>query len=350
MKRLFSGSVLFATSLVLVSCKGDPTSDFREPTRITADPASIFLPQGSVKSTVVRLEDDQGDPIASTWEIAGGTGFAVVQDPNFLGTTVGAPLEAESQFIVTAGEAPGASSFTLTSSSGLSIDIPVRVTPTSLTATFSNPTPAVNEVVTLTAPGYVFLPGATVAIGGTPALILGSDANTISFLPLPGSVGTAEVVGIATDFLPTTPLTLETTTELTVPVLTPLAGTDAPGTAPEITVPASGATTTFFDGGTYDYQAPILGGAFGTFPSRLYKIVIPVDGDYTISLDWEGGVEDLGIYPFLTDGTTEVGAPADGAAHPEVGVQSLTAGTYLLAMVNFSGTNPPSITIQITSP
>jgi hypothetical protein len=141
---------------------------------------------------------------------------------------------------------------------------------------------------------------------------------------------------------------LQTTAELTVGELVPLAGTDAPGTAPALEVPAVGETLTLFDGGTYDYPAPIFAGAFGDFPARLYSVTVPADGDYTFSLDWAGGVEDLGIYMFLPDGTTETGDAADGLSHPEVGTFTLTAGTYLMAVVNFNATNPAFITIQLT--
>jgi hypothetical protein len=355
MKRLFGGSVIFAASLVLVSCTNDPTSDFRgNPARIVADPASIFLDQGENASVIVRLEDDQGNPLAADWQISGtATGITIDRNEDFLGTTVGAPLESEAQFDVFAGNTPVATSFTV-SGGGLSLEIPVKVTPTSLaSAVFSNATPAVNEVVTVTAEGFTFLPEAAISFGGTPAIILANDGTTLTFLPLPGSAGPALIDNIAVNFLPTTPLSLETTTELTVPPVVPLAGTDDPATAPPLSVPdEDGETSFFFDGGTFDYGAPIFGGAFGEFPSRLYSFTIPADGDYTITIDWEGGVEDLGGYIFLPDGTTEPGnAPADAGgegAHPESATSTFTAGEYRLAVVNFSATNPPSFTIQLT--
>ncbi len=354
MKRLLCGSVVLAASLVLVSCKGDPTSDFRgTPTRILAEPSSIFLDQGADADVIVTLLDDQGDPLPGAFEVtAQGNGITVVKNEAFLGTTVGVPLESQAQFIVTAGATPMASSFTLTSGE-LSIEVPVKVTPTDLpSAVFSNPTPAVNEPVTVTAEGYTFLPEAAISFGDTPQLVLANDGASLTFLPFPSTAGTALIDNIAPNFLPTTPFSLETTAELTVPDLTPLPGTDAPATAPPITVAAAGETTTFFDAGTYDYPAPIFGGAFGLFPARLYSLTITADGDYTVSLDWEGGVEDLGVYYFLADGVAETGSPADAGgagAHPEESTSTLTAGEYRLAVVNFSGTNPPSITIQLTT-
>lgn len=352
MKRLLCGSVVLAGSLVLVSCKGDPTSEFRgEPTRINAEPTSLFIDQGTDAPVTLTLVDDQGDPLEGTFEIgATGTGITVVKNENFLGTTVGAPLVSQTQFIVTAGDTPTPSSFTVTAGE-LSIDIPVAVTPTAIaTAAFSNPTPAVNEAVSITAEGYTFQPDATISFAGTPAIVLGvaEDGSALTFLPAPGTTGPAEVQNVSINFLPTAALTLPTTAEMTVGELVPLTGTDAPGTAPALTVPAVGETSTFYDGGAYEYPAPLFG---TTLPARLYSFTVPADGDYTFSIDWAGGVEDLGAYFFLSDGTTETGTPADaggGGAHPEESTSTLTAGTYLMAVVNFSATIPAFISIQLT--
>ena len=183
---------------------------------------------------------------------------------------------------MTAGEAPVASSFTLTSSSGLSIDIPVRVTPTTLAATFSNPTPAINEPVTVTAEGYTFLPNAAITIGGAPALILNNDGTTVSFLPVPGTTGPATIDNIAVNFLPTTPLSLETTTEVTTPALT---GKEAPATAPEIPVPAAGASTLLYDGGPFTAPDITPDGGAG---AQYYKFVVTDAGDYNFVTNWVG--------------------------------------------------------------
>jgi hypothetical protein len=355
MKRLLCGSVVLAVSLTLASCSSDPTGDFQgDPARIVADPSSIFLDQGATKTVNVRLEDDAGDPLAGDWEIATtGSGITVERNPNFLGTTTGAPLESEAQFVVTAGDSPVPTSFTLTAG-GLSLEIPVKVTPVNIAAaTFSNPAPAVNEAVTVTAEGYTFLPDAAISFGGTPALVLGvaEDGSSMTFLPAPGTTGTALIDNVSINFLPGTPLSLETTQELTVAALVPLAGTDAPGTAPALVVPEVGATSTLYDGGTFDFPAPIFGGAFGEFPARLYSFTVPADGDYTVSLDWAGGVQDMGVYYFLPDGTTETGSAADAGgegAHPEESTSTFTAGTYLMAVINFSATNPEYFSIQFT--
>jgi hypothetical protein len=361
MKRLLCGSVVLAASLGLVSCNSDPTSDFRNgPSAILADPSTMFIDQGGFEEVVVTLVDDQGDPLAGDFEVsAAGTGITVERNPDFLGTTVGAPLESQAQFIVTAGDAPVPSSFTLTSGE-LSLEIPVNVLPTSVVpAAFSNPTPAANEPVTVTAEGYTFLPDAQVIIGGDSAVILGraEDGSSVTFVPAPSTTGPVLLEKIAIDFLPTTPLTIPTVAELTVAPVVPKTGTDAPGTAPALTVAPVGESSVLYDGGTFDYLAPTQ---FGDVPARLYSFTVPADGNFTVTLDWALGVEDMGVYYFLPDGTTETGSFADeGAAgiHPEESTSSFTAGTYLMAVVNWSaptvdfpeGTNPPFFSIQFTT-
>jgi hypothetical protein len=225
----------------------------------------------------------------------------------------------------------------------------------SLPASLSSTAPAVNVPVVLTSTNaqFTFVDPAVVAVGGdSSAFVLSQTASTITFLPAPAStgnvgVGAVDVVGFGLP-LPSTAPTL--TTSSTVPSL---AGTGAPGTAPPLTVPAIDATTGLYDSGTFDYQAPIFGGAFGTFPSRLYRLVVPTGRDITVTLNWNTG-EDLGVYWFATDGTTEPPelGPADAGgagAHPESVTNTFAAGTYLLAVVNFGPATPPWIGIKLQS-
>ncbi len=147
---------------------------------------------------------------------------------------------------------------------------------------FSNPTPAVNEPVTITAEGY-HLPAdaADISFAGDSGadLSIAEDGSSLTFLPAPGTTGPA-LIEQHRDQLPPSDAAVRslTTAELAVAELVPLAGTGAPGTAPPLTVPPVGETSTFFDGGTYDYPAPIFGGAFGNFPARLYSFTVPTDG------------------------------------------------------------------------
>jgi hypothetical protein len=326
MKRLLCGSVVLATSLVLVSCNGDPTSDFRGgPSQILADPSTVFVNQSAVEEVVVTLVDDQGDPLPGTWEIAEpGSGISVERNPDFLGTTVGAPLESQAQFIVTAGDVPTGTSFTLASGE-LSLEIPVNVTPTAIaTAAFSNPTPALNEPVTLTAEGYTFLPDAAVVIAGDSAAILSNDGTTVTFVPTPGSTGPATVEKIAINFLPTTPLTLPTAAEITVPPA-PVPGTGAPATAPALPVPAVDEFSVFFD--EPDFVSTL---------DRFYKLTIAEAGVYTVTLDWDIGDDiDMFLCPPPGDIVAECDFSGATGDHPESVAFDLAPGDYWVVADDF---------------
>ena len=224
---------------------------------------------------------------------------------------------------------------------------------THLAATFSSLTPTAGQSVTVTTPaGFTFDPTATVAISGSSPIVTGRTGTSITFLPDPGLIGPTDLTGIILSSAPQFNLSLQSVDTVTVgATVTPLAGTDAPGTAPSIAVPAVGATTAIIDGGTYGYQAPIFGGAFGTFPSRLYKLTVPSGRNITVTINWNSG-DDLGGYWFASDGTTEPPAlnPADaggGGAHPETSTSTFAAGTYLLAIVNFGPADPPFFSIQL---
>ena len=223
----------------------------------------------------------------------------------------------------------------------------------SFPSSVSSTTPAVNVPVVLTStnPNFTIVDPAVVAIGiDSNAFVTAQTATSITFLPMPGStgqlgVGAVDVVGFGLPLPSTAPAI---TTSSTVPSL---AGTGAPGTAPALAVPPIGGVTALYDSGTFSYGAPIFGGAFGPFPSRLYRLVVPAGEDITVTLNWNS-LEDLGVYWFAADGVTEpeeLGPADDGGAgaHPEGVTNTFTAGTYLLAVVNFSATTPPWIGLKL---
>jgi hypothetical protein len=223
----------------------------------------------------------------------------------------------------------------------------------SFPSSVSSATPAVNVPVVLTStdPNFTLVDPAVVAIGGdSSAFVTAQTASSVTFLPAPGStgplgVGAVDVVGFGLPLPSTAPAI---TTSATVPSL---AGTGTPGTAPALAVPPVGGVTALYDSGTFDYAAPILGGAFGTFPTRLYRLVVPAGEDITVTLNWNTG-EDLGVYWFAADGVTEPAelAPADdggAGAHPESATNTFAAGTYLLAVVNFGPATPPWIGLKL---
>jgi hypothetical protein len=75
----------------------------------------------------------------------------------------------------------------------------------------------------------------------------------------------------------------------------------------------------------------------------VYKVVLPTDGSFTVTATWEG-TSDVGIYFFTADGSTPVGdtncdalgnAASAGGPQPETCTETLTAGTYLVAVAPF---------------
>ena len=326
MKRLLCGSVVLAASLGLVSCNGDPTSEFRDgPTRIVADPSVVFVDQGEAEEVVFRLTNDAGDPLAGEWEVTEtGSGISVERNPNYLPTTTGAPLESEVQFIITAGDAPQGTSF-IVSAGELEDTIAVNILPTSLeTGTFSNATPALNEPVTLTAEGYTFMPDAVVTVGADPAGIISNDGTSITFVPTPGSTGPALVDNVSINFLPDVPLSLTTSAELTVPA-GPVGGTTDPSTAPTVATPAAGAHTIFYD--TPDFAASL---------DHWYKLTITEAGTYTISMDWDIGDDiDMFVCPAPGAIVAECNFAGATADHPELQDYELTPGDWYIIADDF---------------
>jgi hypothetical protein len=549
MKRLFGGLVILAVAIGLPSCSGDPTGDLREPVGIVATPSVLFIDVGDTEPVVVSLTDDQGNQVATTYELADiGSGITVVQDTTFQHTnSPGVTIDRSVRFQVT-GTGIANSSFTV-NAGGKSVVVPVNVTPDVVDIVVSNPAPAWGDIITLTAPaGLLFtaesevtfaggppaqivslsadrtvltvIPGpntvgavtvshATVAFdesldftvtsiatvtspeltavdgsfsnqapalgetviltlpagikvipesvavdsglvlegavnpvdvvvapdsgsisfvpapnsdsvlsirgvipavlpqfpqllqttlkvttpsidsiavtfsnpnpavleeiiatapagfsfgigptdstafswGGLPAVIGSLAAGSANITPLPGSAGHASISNVIVNAAPQFRLTLPATVPVTVPPVVPLEGTEDPTTAPEITLPGPGGSITINDAGTYDYTAPLIGGAFPT-PARLYKIVVPAPLSLTVEVDWPTG-QDLGVYYLAADG---VGEPAEGfpadccgpGVHPETSTSSLLAGTYLLAVVNFGVGDPPVFSLTLS--
>jgi hypothetical protein len=353
MKRSMCGLVLLVAATGLWSCNGDPTESIREGEKVLTEPSSVFVAEGGTKFVTVQLVDGQGNQLAADFTAQNvGAGITVEEDATFIPTSDGGHLQTRSRFIVT-GVAPASTSFELVSGGGTAT-VPVRVTPVSATVTLSTPTPAANEGLVITLPaGYKFGTGAGANVAGTAAIVqaVAPDSSSITVLLPPGTTGPITVDSVAVDFVPGVLFSLPTADNVTVGPVTPLAGTGTPGTAPAITIQPVGGTTVFFDGGTFDYQAPILGGAFGTFPSRLYDITVAEATTLTTTVDWPSP-EDLGIYLFLANGTTETGAPGDaggGGAHPETTTNTLAPGSYRMAVVNFNATNPPHFSLSVTT-
>jgi hypothetical protein len=353
MKRSMCGGILLASLAGMLACSGDPTGDLvGKDLTIQSDPTSLFEAQGETKAVLVTVQDAQGNQQAITDFVPTATGgVTVVEDSSYQPTSAGA-LPTTRRLLVT-GSAPGAATVSV-AANGVSLDIPVKVTPTSASVTVSNPAPAANEGLVITLPaGYKFGSGAGASVEGVAGVTqsVAPDSSAVTVLLPPGTTGQVTVDSVAVDFAPGVLFSLPTDQNVTVGPVTPLSGTESAAGAPPITIQPPGGSTLFFDGGTFDYQAPILGGQFGTFPARLYKITVADTTTLTTTVDWPSP-EDLGIYFFQSNGTTETGSPGDaggGGAHPETTTNTFAPGTYLMAIVNFNATNPAYFALTITT-
>lgn len=346
MKHSKCGLLLVIAAAGLAACGGDPTDSFKETQeQIIADPGSLFLDQGASTFVTAEVHDAQGNQLPSVIEASNiGSGITVVKDTAFLQTTNGGKLPNRERFIVTA-VTPGIATFTLSSGS-VTQDVAVRVVPTSIAATFSNPAPAVNEAITITAPsGFKFGPNATVATVAGDGFVTGfaADSTSVTALIPPGSAGPVTLGGLTADFLPGVELTLDTSDPVAAGT-TQLAGTDAPGTAPEIPVPALDGTVNFFDTGAYT-GADITGD--GGLGAQYYKIVVTEAGNYHFVTNWTGGADLDAVVCF--DAACSDGAFAgSGTTQPEDGTLTLDPGTYYYSVVLFGGAAPPFFSLSLT--
>jgi hypothetical protein len=336
MKRWLRGSVVLATVVGLTSCSGDPTDTFRGGTSsIVASPSSVFLNAGSSKGVVVQAIDDQGNPLAATFTASAGSGITVVVDSTFLPSN-GAPIEGQTRFLVT-GNVPANSSFEV-SADDKKLVIPVRSLPTEVPAEFSNPTPAQNEAVTVTAPGFTFLADAGVIAAGDTAVIVAraADGSSITFVPKPGAAGAPTLFNVSIDIVPGVKLSIPSAADLTVPLAAAVGGTDDPATAPSVPAPAAGLGSVFYD-------VP----DFATTIDHFYKLVVPEAGDYDITVDWSVGTDiDVGVCPEpLSFATCDFSAASNNK--PESGTFTLTAGTYYILVEDF-GEDAAGATVKIT--
>jgi hypothetical protein len=200
---------------------------------------------------------------------------------------------------------------------------------TTLPAGISNNTPAVSEVVTLTAPaGFSFDPATAITLGGNAAIItsIAGDGSTISFVPFPGSAGIPQIDGVVPDAAPLNILTMPAEGDVTVPAEVPaLAGTEDPSTAPAMPVPAEGGVSVLFDAPDFD-----------AVTTRFYEFTITEAGLYTVTLDWNVGSDvDIFLCPDPGAITGSCDFQAATGAHPEVGEYELTPGTYFLIADDF---------------
>jgi hypothetical protein len=227
---------------------------------------------------------------------------------------------------------------------------------TTVAVTFSNPTPALGEIITATAPAnFSFSPTTTLTFGTKLGAIqtIAAGGGSLTFLPLPGTTGPATITGLVYTPAPQFSVTLPTdgtvaNQTVTTAEIIPLPNADHPATAPSLTVPPPGGTTTLFDAGPYLGSGDCCFGGH----TRLYKVVL-TDPSTTLTgtVDWFEG-QDMGWYWVAADGVTPIGDFSGDSfgggptGHPESETITLAAGTYFAAIANF-GTDPNLIKITL---
>ena len=227
MNRFRSGLVPLFAVAALLSCSSEPTGDLRgDPDAIIATPSQLFIELGQTKLVKVGAVDAQGNPLDFNYEVSSaGSGISVRRDSSYLpifidDSTLQAPATGPTFQFIVEGDAYTQTSFTV-SAGGLDVVVPVQVVPQSgLAATFSNATPALGEIVTLTAPGGItFNLDATLDIGGNPVTILSQDAGTITFIPPPSVNSPVTVNGVVSAAAPGVVFSPATDTPLQTPLI-----------------------------------------------------------------------------------------------------------------------------------
>jgi hypothetical protein len=231
MNRLYLGMAVLVLSVPTTSC-GDPTADLRgNPEKLLATPSAVTLDQGATQNVVVRAVDEQGnDVVAPVDDInVNPPGLVTVAiDSNFLiGTDTTnpglIPTPTRTQLVVT-GVERNAGTVTVTAA-GMTLDIPVRVVPvaTEFEATFSNPSPALAETVTITAPaGFSFTDSSVVSFGGAPNPIITArapDGTSLTFLPAANTAGHATITHIVPAYAPGFSLQFTTVDTIATPFI-----------------------------------------------------------------------------------------------------------------------------------
>ena len=335
MNRLTTGMVPLLALLVAAGCSGDPTDSFRGTTaRLDAAPSQLFLELGESKSVDVSAVDDQGNQISSVYEVtATGPGITVRRDSTFLpqygnDSTLTVPAQAPVfRFVVTA-TGYGATDFTV-SANGKDLKIPVQVVAqNTINAAISNLTPALGEVVTITAPaGVSFSPTTTATITGAtsqPADVTVAPDNKSLTLVLPPNLIDAQITlsDVVSDASPGLVFSPSTADRVTT---TPIASFS--GTYSTLT-PAGGqpVTVTLTDA-TFDPATTLILGAGA-------PIVTNISGNQITFLPVPGT-----IAPLTINGVILNALPQFSLSLPADSTDTIKVGTTVAAR---AGTNSPA--------
>jgi hypothetical protein len=316
--------------LLAVGCSGDPTDPLRGGvTRLDAAPSQLFLQLGESKTVDISAVDEQGNQISSAYEVTATTGpVSVKRDSTFLpvyinDSTLSVPPEAPTfRYLVTA-TGYGPASFTV-GTGGKDVTVPVQVVAqTVLDAQISNLTPALGEVVTITAPaGISFSATSTVTFAGAStqpaAVTVAPNGKSITFIPPPNiSNAQATISDVVSAAAPTVPFSPVTADRLTTPEVKAF-----PGTVDDLTPAANQAITLTLTGATLDPAATFGIGA--TTP-----LVLGTTATTATLLPFPGATGQLLINGVVLDALPQfsLSLPAPATDTISVGAATEAAGT-----------------------
>lgn len=259
MKHLVRGTAgLVAAIGVLAGCADDPALDLAgAPTRILVNPSYLFINQGDSQAVRIRTINDLNNAVLAKYEITNvGAGVAVNFDaryrPDYINgaDTLAVPeLKYEQRYFVKA-LAPVATTFQV-QNGNLSSTVNVAIVPDTLQlgAGLNKTTAALGEEVRVSAPATLrFNDNSTVTfdVGGAAVITArAADGSSITFLPRPGTSGTARVSNVTMRYAPAVAgQNMRTTNTLTIPAVTSIPAvhskTTGIGAAEVITMTAAG--------------------------------------------------------------------------------------------------------------
>jgi hypothetical protein len=247
---------LFAATLVVGACSGDPTADDAGTgLTIRTTPSVVWMREDQTLELDVEAVDVLGGTAPGNWTATTTGPVTAALDPNYQETSTGGLAQIR-RFILTP-TAAGEGSVTFTGTAG-SVTVPVRIAPDpdAFAVTIGDFNPSLAEIVTATAPaGIRFTPSTAVSFvsGGlnattnghaAPAVVsMSADSSQLSFVAAPNAFGRLQFTGVAsvsTPGLTTTAISIDSVTMAT-------ADTNTFNLTPGFTSNGTLATASFLD-------------------------------------------------------------------------------------------------------
>jgi hypothetical protein len=349
MKGLIRGVAGTALVLGATACADDFSIDFGgAPTAVQASPEVMFLASGTNKEVLVRLVNDRNQGTPTSFELANvGAGLTVTYDDQYRpqwtskDTALVAPLVKEQQRYIVAANIPtgGQRTFQLTSG-GLATTVKVNVTPTVIG--LQGGPGGLMEVVTVTAPGFIFREDFGIAFGELAAEVISvaEDGSSAEVRFPVNQSGTPVITNVAVSFLPTVTLASINNIEIINTATTPYNGANPDNNTAIINF--AGSPVVFRD--SWDNPGDDFLGGGGA--NKFYRLVIPSAGTRTVTVDWTADTEPtFGDYDFEVCTADFSSCPIGRftSARPEVGSANLAAGTYYIGVIHYEDIHPAGV-------